>query len=83
MGAQSEDMEPSSSVFKLHLLIEMLPPFWSQSDLARALIPRSVTVALALPISAQLEAPLAITAAAVLFQVRPAPLLYAFEISRA
>lgn len=36
--------------------------------LARALIPRSVTVALALPIAAQLEAPLAITAAAVLLQ---------------
>ncbi|PNH01016.1 hypothetical protein TSOC_013122, partial [Tetrabaena socialis] len=37
-------------------------------DLARALIPRSVTVALALPIAAQLDAPLSITAAAVLLQ---------------
>ncbi|GBF88340.1 plastidal glycolate glycerate translocator, chloroplastic [Raphidocelis subcapitata] len=37
-------------------------------DLARALIPRSVTVALALPIAQSLEAPLAITAAAVLLQ---------------
>jgi putative effector of murein hydrolase len=36
--------------------------------LARALIPRSVTVALALPIAQGLEAPLAITAAAVLLQ---------------
>lgn len=41
-----------------------------QAMLARALIPRSVTVALALPISAQFDAPLAITAAAVLLQVR-------------
>ncbi|GLC36190.1 hypothetical protein PLESTM_000414600 [Pleodorina starrii] len=38
------------------------------SDLARALIPRSVTVALALPIATQLDAPLSITAAAVLLQ---------------
>jgi putative effector of murein hydrolase len=38
------------------------------ADLSRALIPRSVTVALALPISQSLEAPLAITAAAVLLQ---------------
>ncbi|KAG2487871.1 hypothetical protein HYH03_013584 [Edaphochlamys debaryana] len=37
-------------------------------DLARALIPRSVTVALALPIAERLEAPLSITAAAVLLQ---------------
>lgn len=37
-------------------------------DLARALIPRSVTVALALPIGAQLDAPLSIVAAAVLLQ---------------
>jgi putative effector of murein hydrolase len=37
--------------------------------LARALVPRSVTVALALPIAQGLEAPLAITAAAVLLQV--------------
>lgn len=36
--------------------------------LAKALIPRSVTVALALPIAQSLEAPLAITAAAVLLQ---------------
>lgn len=41
-----------------------------RTGLARALIPRSVTVALALPISAQLDAPAAITAAAVLLQVR-------------
>lgn len=40
------------------------------ADLARACIPRSVTVALALPISAQLDAPAAITAAVVLTQVR-------------
>ncbi|GFH23886.1 uncharacterized protein HaLaN_21578 [Haematococcus lacustris] len=39
-----------------------------QTDLALALIPRSVTVALALPIGAQFEAPAAITAAAVLLQ---------------
>ena len=38
------------------------------ADLARAVIPRSVTVALALPIANQLDAPLAITAAAVLLQ---------------
>jgi hypothetical protein len=38
------------------------------ADLSRALIPRSVTVALALPIASQLDAPLAITAAAVLLQ---------------
>ncbi|GFR50813.1 hypothetical protein Agub_g13088 [Astrephomene gubernaculifera] len=38
------------------------------TDLARALIPRSVTVALALPIAGQLDAPLPITAAAVLLQ---------------
>ncbi|KAG2454150.1 hypothetical protein HYH02_001186 [Chlamydomonas schloesseri] len=38
------------------------------ADLARALIPRSVTVALALPIATQLDAPLSITAAAVLLQ---------------
>lgn len=37
-----------------------------QSDLARALIPRCVTVALALPIASQLDAPLAIAAASVL-----------------
>lgn len=37
--------------------------------LARALIPRSVTVALALPIGAQLDAPAAICAAAVLLHV--------------
>lgn len=37
-------------------------------DLARAIIPRSVTVALALPIASQLDAPLSITAAAVLLQ---------------
>lgn len=37
-------------------------------DLARAVIPRSVTVALALPIAGQLAAPLSITAAAVLLQ---------------
>ncbi len=39
-----------------------------RTGLARALIPRSVTVALALPIAQGLEAPLAITAAAVLLQ---------------
>ncbi|KAF5828144.1 LrgB-like family-domain-containing protein [Dunaliella salina] len=39
-----------------------------QADLARACVPRSVTVALALPISAQLDAPAAITAAVVLTQ---------------
>lgn len=46
------------------------PPFLScpPADLARALIPRSVTVALALPIATQLDAPLSITAAAVLLQ---------------
>jgi len=38
------------------------------AGLARALVPRSVTVALALPIAQGLEAPLAITAAAVLLQ---------------
>lgn len=42
--------------------------FLSHADLARALIPRSVTVALALPIAMQLDAPLSITAAAVLLQ---------------
>jgi putative effector of murein hydrolase len=41
------------------------------TPLALALIPRSVTVALALPISAQFpDTPAAITAAAVLLQVR-------------
>lgn len=39
-------------------------PFAS-AELSRALVPRSVTVALALPIAAQLDAPLSITAAAV------------------
>jgi putative effector of murein hydrolase len=43
-------------------------PFLPLAGLARALIPRSVTVALALPIAQGLEAPLAITAAAVLLQ---------------
>lgn len=38
------------------------------SLLARAVIPRSVTVALAMPIAAQLDAPLSITAACVLLQ---------------
>eukprot|EP00967_Tisochrysis_lutea_P007253 scaffold8629_cov18-Tisochrysis_lutea.AAC.2 len=38
------------------------------AHLARACVPRSVTVALALPISAQLDAPAAITAAVVLTQ---------------
>lgn len=42
----------------------------SFSGLARALLPRSVTMALALPISSSFEAPMAITAAAVLIQVR-------------
>ena len=37
-----------------------------QSALARALIPKSVTVALALPIASQLDAPLSIAAAGVL-----------------
>ena len=35
------------------------------AELARALVPRSVTVALALPIAAQLHAPASITAAGV------------------
>eukprot|EP00197_Chlamydomonas_leiostraca_P003092 CAMPEP_0202869602 /NCGR_PEP_ID=MMETSP1391-20130828/12544_1 /ASSEMBLY_ACC=CAM_ASM_000867 /TAXON_ID=1034604 /ORGANISM="Chlamydomonas leiostraca, Strain SAG 11-49" /LENGTH=506 /DNA_ID=CAMNT_0049549939 /DNA_START=116 /DNA_END=1636 /DNA_ORIENTATION=- len=57
-----------SSVFSFFSTAFVAAALGLQSDLARALIPRSVTVALALPISAQFDAPAAITAAAVLLQ---------------
>ncbi len=59
-----------SSVFSFFSTAFAAKALGLQAMLARALIPRSVTVALALPISAQFDAPLAITAAAVLLQVR-------------
>lgn len=57
-----------SSVFSLFSTAFAAKAIGLSSSLARALVPRSVTVALALPISQGLEAPLAITAAAVLLQ---------------
>jgi len=52
-----------SDVQHLHML----------ADVARALVPRSVTVALALPIAAQLSAPASITAAGVALTGPPPP----------
>lgn len=50
-----------------HLVYNLTPPLCIvPAVLARALCPRSVTVALALPIGAQLDAPLSIVAASVL-----------------
>lgn len=57
-----------SSVFSLFSTAVAAKAIGLSAVLARALIPRSVTVALALPIAQGLEAPLAITAAAVLLQ---------------
>eukprot|EP00775_Hariotina_reticulata_P011013 gene11013-11167_t len=57
-----------SSVFSLFSTAFAAKALGLSSALARALVPRSVTVALALPIAQGLEAPLAITAAAVLLQ---------------
>jgi putative effector of murein hydrolase len=57
-----------SSLFSMFSTAFMAKALALPSDLSRAIIPRSVTVALALPIATQLDAPLAITAAAVLLQ---------------
>lgn len=57
-----------SSIFSLFSTAFAAKAIGLNAALARALIPRSVTVALALPIAQGLEAPLAITAAAVLLQ---------------
>ncbi|WIA09396.1 hypothetical protein OEZ85_008802 [Tetradesmus obliquus] len=57
-----------SSVFSLFSTAFAAKALGLSAGLARALVPRSVTVALALPIAQGLEAPLAITAAAVLLQ---------------
>lgn len=58
-----------SSLFSFFSTAFVARALGMQHDLARAMLPRSVTVALALPIAVQLEAPAAITAAAVLLQV--------------
>jgi len=57
-----------SSIFSFFSTALVAKALGLQAGLARALIPRSVTVALALPIANQLDAPLSITAAAVLLQ---------------
>jgi putative effector of murein hydrolase len=57
-----------SSLFSLFSTAFAAKAVGLSTVLAKALIPRSVTVALALPIAQSLEAPLAITAAAVLLQ---------------
>jgi len=57
-----------SAIFSLFSTAFAAKAVGLSSALARALVPRSVTVALALPIAQGLEAPLAITAAAVLLQ---------------
>eukprot|EP00878_Enallax_costatus_P011408 GHUV01011911.1.p1 GENE.GHUV01011911.1~~GHUV01011911.1.p1 ORF type:complete len:377 (+),score=93.92 GHUV01011911.1:1322-2452(+) len=57
-----------SSIFSLFSTAFAAKAVGLSAGLARALVPRSVTVALALPIAQGLEAPLAITAAAVLLQ---------------
>jgi putative effector of murein hydrolase/putative effector of murein hydrolase LrgA (UPF0299 family) len=57
-----------SSLFSLFSTAFAAKALGLSAVLAKALIPRSVTVALALPIAQSLEAPLAITAAAVLLQ---------------
>lgn len=57
-----------SSIFSLFSTAFAAKAIGLSAGLARALVPRSVTVALALPIAQGLEAPLAITAAAVLLQ---------------
>lgn len=55
-----------SSLFNMFSTVFLAKAVGLQALLARALIPRSVTVALALPIGVQLDAPLSIVAAAVL-----------------
>lgn len=57
-----------SSLFSMYSTAFAAKALGLAPDLARAVIPRSVTVALALPIATQLSAPLSITAAAVLLQ---------------